>query len=475
MLGLGIDALPRIKIYVYDDADQKKLAFGGHNTDIADVFGSSIHITRSRQPHPTLRHELVHALLAHKAPLGLGFRLNMAITEGVAVALEASPKERSVHELAAALIIGKKVTTSLSDLFSPLFWRKSPGHAYGLSGSFFKFLLDQYGGTKLVELYSGGSFSKVYGAPLKDLEAQWLSLLQQVYQGTSSKQYFDTILSQRSQLDRRCPHSREINNMSRDEGFWIRLRQPLGWSPDADYYPWVLSNFKLGDDDTVSNVDYAFLKSRIRNEMKQKQYAQVSLKKWLVDTAALMRKPYESRLQVKLRVLYSDLLSLDDRWQASESVLEQLLVDLKQKKLGDDLMRAVEARLRLASMSSVELNKQWRRYLAGWRKTPPGYQGDGDVPWLIEYLYLRANRSKISTGKTLVEMVDTTPEARTVLPLHKSFYFEYFRKLAEKALYIRQDYDLAVQASTKAKRYATPSQLDYTAMLLRSARLKQRL
>ncbi len=470
-LGLGTDEVAAVRVYVYDDANHKKISFGGYNTDIADVFGSSIHITRRLLPHATLRHELVHAILAHKAPLGLGFRVNMAMTEGVAVALESSPRERSVHELAATLMLGQDKPPKLSDLFSPWFWRQPPAHAYGIAGSFFKFLLETHGGPKLLDLYAGKSFEHSYGASIEELEKNWLSYLEKVFKGDSSRGYFQRVLSQQSQLDLRCPHSREINQRSRDKGFWLRLRQPLGWDPKIDYHPWALSNFKIGSDEQVTDMDFSFLSTRIKEEMDQNQYAQVSVKKWLVDVSSMLRTPFNSRLQAKLRLLRSDLLSVDDRWDESEKVLEELVQELQIKELGVDLYRAAEARLRLASLTSVKVNKQWRRYLAGWRKNPPGFQGDGSVPWLVEYLYLRSASSKVSTGKSLAEMIDAFPEHETISTLHKSFYFEYFRKLAELSLYERQNLKLAKKAAEKAKTYSTPNQAGYVAMLLRATSL----
>jgi hypothetical protein len=465
ILQIEASSAPKVGIYLYDDAKHKKIAFGGYNTDIADVFGVSIHITRSRLPHPTLRHELVHALLADKAPLGLGFRLNMAITEGVAVALEAPPNERSIHELAAALVLGKEQPVRLEDLFSPWFWRQPSGHAYGVAGSFFKFLLQQYGGPKLLALYSGSSFAATYSKSLAELEAEWIGHLESAFRGSLSTQYFVSVLSQKSHLDRRCPHSRNINKRPKSEGLWVRLRQPLGWDPESDYFPWVVSNFRNAGIDEVADVDFAFLKSRIDQEMAQKKYEQLSVKKWLVDSASLMREPMQSRLQARIRILRSDLLALDDRWDESEKLLEETVASVDGQALGYDLIRAAQARLRLASLTEVELSKQWRRYLAGWRSSPPGFQGQGKPPWIAEYLYLRALKNRVPTGSSLQQLVEKLPE----IPLHNSFYFEYFRKIAEIALFEKKNTSVVERARGRAQQYATKNQIEYLNMLGRLA------
>src|SRR5690606_24024804 len=79
---LAEPALPHVDIYVYPNEDRKKLWFGGGATDVTDVRTPSIHITADGWPHPTLRHELVHALTSDIAFHGLGFHPNIAFTEG---------------------------------------------------------------------------------------------------------------------------------------------------------------------------------------------------------------------------------------------------------------------------------------------------------------------------------------------------------------------------------------------------------
>lgn len=117
---VGLKKLPHVKIFFYNDESQKKLLFGAQETDVTDIFTPSIHLSGKEFPHKTLRHELVHALLSEEAPFNLGFHPNMAITEGIAVALAPLEEENSLHKGAAYLMNHGKIN-NITDLFSPFF------------------------------------------------------------------------------------------------------------------------------------------------------------------------------------------------------------------------------------------------------------------------------------------------------------------------------------------------------------------
>src|SRR5690606_33355072 len=114
----------------------------------------SIHITADAWPHPTLRHELVHALASGFGYHGLGFHPNMAFTEGLAEALAPREQMISVHEGAASLIESGRLP-AIEKLFSPAFWRESGGRAYTVAGSFIRHLIETRGMAEVKNLYAG--------------------------------------------------------------------------------------------------------------------------------------------------------------------------------------------------------------------------------------------------------------------------------------------------------------------------------
>ena len=91
---LNVQLSHPIHIYAYAEQNQKKILFGGGDTDITDVWTPSIHIEFLPSPHPTLRHELVHAVSSYVGWHGLGFHPNMLLTEGLAMAL--APMEQDL-------------------------------------------------------------------------------------------------------------------------------------------------------------------------------------------------------------------------------------------------------------------------------------------------------------------------------------------------------------------------------------------
>ena len=58
---LAVNMKP-IDVYLYPSQSSKKLLFGAGSTDVADVYTPSIHISNRPGWHPTLRHELAHAV-----------------------------------------------------------------------------------------------------------------------------------------------------------------------------------------------------------------------------------------------------------------------------------------------------------------------------------------------------------------------------------------------------------------------------
>ncbi len=225
---------PKTLVYLYDSPQQKKILFGGGSTDVADIYTPSIHITLDGFPHASLRHELVHAALSREGFFGLGFHPNILLTEGVAVALAPTEMSDTVDATVGRLIREKK-KVEISALFSPLFWLESGPRAYAIAGSFFSFLIDKFGLNKMVLYYNGASFKEVYKVSPERLEEEWKK---QVLKKVASEQTsLDTkrLVLSASLFEDECPHTKTDYTKPRDDGPYLRLRQPLGWSPEESF------------------------------------------------------------------------------------------------------------------------------------------------------------------------------------------------------------------------------------------------
>jgi len=155
---LGVQPGPRIDVYLYRSADEKRTLLGAAETSFTKPWLRQIHTNDAPAPHPILRHELVHALgerIARgpwKVPGGLVPQ--MALIEGVAVAADWPPGEFTVHEEARALKeLG--LLPDLRRLFRPgVFYAEAGPRAYTAAGSFLRFIGDTRGPELFSKLYS---------------------------------------------------------------------------------------------------------------------------------------------------------------------------------------------------------------------------------------------------------------------------------------------------------------------------------
>jgi hypothetical protein len=154
----GIQPGPRIDVYFYRSADEKRTLLGAAETSFTKPWLRQIHTNDAPAPHPILRHELVHALGAQiargpwKVPGGLVPQI--ALIEGVAVAADWPPGEFTVHEEARALK-DLNLLPDLRRLFRPTFFYAESGpRAYTAVGSFLRFIRDTRGPEFFYELYA---------------------------------------------------------------------------------------------------------------------------------------------------------------------------------------------------------------------------------------------------------------------------------------------------------------------------------
>ena len=474
ILADGEGSLPTVDIYVYPDRDSKKLWFGGGATDVADVRTPSIHITGDSWPHPTLRHELVHALASRFGYHGMGFHPNMAFTEGLAVALAPTPLTMSFDDGAADLLASGKLPT-VETLFSPMFWTVSGGRAYTVAGSFLSFLLETHGISGIKALYSGQDFQAAFGVGEAELIAAWKRKISEKFDRLAYELYSEALFRDPGVLHEQCPHSKADLVRNREESLYTRMRQPLGWDPDTAYLPWLLS---LDPKDREPQVKlwraeaYRLTTDRVPKLAKIKD---------LRDRLAQARHQPATNLEdVEIGILESDLAAILGDRQGSVALLKALTAESKTRFFGDVLQREIAARMAIESGAGGMATLEWRRYLAGWRKaipmtstttalnaasssapTTPTSVAQTVVkerePWILTYLKLRNPKAAPSSARDLRQMLTgVTPDPE--LPL--TFTREWYRLLGERLMQVNAyadagvAYDRAAQAAVPAARPA---------------------
>jgi hypothetical protein len=217
-----------IHVFLYPDEDFKKIYFGGGGTDITDVVTPSIHVTNDGFPHPTLRHELVHALASNHGWHGLGFHPNMAITEGLAVMLAPIRQDLTLDQQ-AAVIVQSELIADPKSIFSMVgFWKASGPRAYTMAGSLIEDVMKSLGMDIWKGVYDGSTDLLALKHNDVLVVDQWLTKLASMDvkdQMERSKHAF----KRGGVLEELCPHSRADLERSA-KTWWHRWRQPADWT-----------------------------------------------------------------------------------------------------------------------------------------------------------------------------------------------------------------------------------------------------
>ena len=432
-------SVPVVTIYVYENQNQKKLAFGGGATDVTDVVSPSIHTTlrgNKNSPHPTLRHELVHALLSQKAFFGLGFHPNMAFTEGLAVAL--APLERSLSlDQAAASLVGTKRLPNLEGLFSPFFWQVSGMRAYAVAGSFLSFLLEKFGLKKVLAIYNGEKIEKVTSFSMEELLKIWRKKLEEIAGKDKYALEAEALYRDPGVFYARCPHSKVILSF-KGHHFLDRIRQPLGWQSERDYDKWLK---ELSPSNRGLEIDH--IERQMASLVLAKEGGDLleGLSPLKARIESLRKWPPLGLEDVELSILLADLTRAIGEKMESDRVLEELKTLVEEKSIGLHRLRQVYARIFIEEVMPEKHAKKWRFYLAGWGKIPELSLPDG--PWLSHYLHLRRNGVKSSK---YYEKLMKMPLPQN---LPQTFYQEWYRFLGQKWMALK-DFKKAARAFSLA-------------------------
>ncbi|MFW6347670.1 MAG: hypothetical protein ACOC2C_03545 [Cyclonatronaceae bacterium] len=181
-LELDPQKLPRIQSYIYRHSWQKKRLTGAGNTVYVPVWQRKpqLHIQQAALSN-VLRHELVHVIAREFGMPVLNASPNIALVEGLAVALQgARTTQASLHQIVAAqpeLPAAEK----MQRLMSPAgFYALSGSLSYTLAGSFVDWLLREYSVEQFKTAYRTGRLSAGYETDFEALIAGWHAFLKQV-------------------------------------------------------------------------------------------------------------------------------------------------------------------------------------------------------------------------------------------------------------------------------------------------------
>ncbi|HUJ58474.1 MAG TPA: hypothetical protein VLX92_08275 [Kofleriaceae bacterium] len=216
---LGAAPAGKLTSYYFASADQKARWMGARGVEMAKPWRHEIYLDHREFPHPSLRHEIAHAVasafgdpifgLAARRVLGVPALISPGLVEGLAVAIDwpATDSGLTPHEAVRALdLLGYQ--PPLRELLSVQFLTVSSARGYTTAGSFVRFLLDRYGAAKLRALYgSGDDFAGVYGKSLDELTAEWRRMIDSIQLSPGVVESVKERFRAGSVFARPCPHA----------------------------------------------------------------------------------------------------------------------------------------------------------------------------------------------------------------------------------------------------------------------------
>lgn len=217
---LGAAPAGKLESFYFADRDQKGRWMGARDVEMAKPWRREIYLDHRPFPHPSLRHEIAHAVASEfgdpifgvsaRRVFGVPVLFSPGLIEGLAVATDwpgGDYGRLTPHESVRALEdMGWR--PSIRALLSLGFLAQSSQRSYQTAGSFVKFLLDTYGAPALRRLYhSGGDFVGAYGKSLATLETEWLAMLQTISVPKAIVEGARERFRTGSVFSRPCPHA----------------------------------------------------------------------------------------------------------------------------------------------------------------------------------------------------------------------------------------------------------------------------
>lgn len=167
----------RYTLFLFDDAEEVgKVA---HNSAVGG-FSFSRFVCVTVSDDAARFHELIHAVASAKIGQGKG----AFVMEGLAGALFEPNQEMDTHAGAKSYRqqgklppLAEGLTANATEGWIAWLNRHSDINVYTMAGSWMQFLLEAHGAEKTKRYYRGEDPAAVFGAPLAQLEKDWLSAL----------------------------------------------------------------------------------------------------------------------------------------------------------------------------------------------------------------------------------------------------------------------------------------------------------
>ena len=246
--GARPDAPGGIDIWLYPTAEDKGKFIGAERTSFARIWKNELHLVETPPDSTLARHEMAHLFAGSfgvgplKVAGGCGFPA-IGWIEGLAMAAEWPVQTYDLHTWSEAIL-------SRQDIFGEIsvqgltygFWGMPSRVAYTLAGSWVRFLIDEYGISRVKKLSQGmpGDFREIVGVPANDAFDSWKSHLRTHYRSAHARQIVMLTFGASSIWSKRCARasasaSARWNDCLADNGCALdRLEDAAVCGEDAD-------------------------------------------------------------------------------------------------------------------------------------------------------------------------------------------------------------------------------------------------
>ena len=203
----------KMEIYVYPNSDVQQELMGSRRTFVARPWTHQMHLRWGEIGDSVLAHEMAHLFTAPFAPWPFrlaakkGGGIDTGLVEGIAVAADWPPDELNPHRASAALRALKQAPDIRSLFDAGGFWSQPSGKAYTMTGSFVRWLVDEYGIESFKILYRTGSMEDAFGDNSGTLIGKWESFLSTIELGERDMAIAEHRYARRSIFEKVCARS----------------------------------------------------------------------------------------------------------------------------------------------------------------------------------------------------------------------------------------------------------------------------
>ncbi|MCB2205513.1 hypothetical protein KQI65_12270 [bacterium] len=171
----------RLQSYLYPDSRTKKRLLGTESSQIARPWKKEIHLSMDYW-RESLKHEIVHVVAGAFGPYinHAPFVRVLGLTEGLAMAVEWSWGNRTLHQHAAAMLNYGLLPTARQCISTIGFATNSSSVSYVASGSLTRWLMDSLGVPVIRRAYAEDNLEEVIGISYEEMNSRWRRYLRTV-------------------------------------------------------------------------------------------------------------------------------------------------------------------------------------------------------------------------------------------------------------------------------------------------------